>query len=82
MADPFIGIVVFSKNTLSVVNNEVVLISAPSKENIHFRSCTSSEGVHFSSWLGQPLKGEQLWRVYYYLGYDIEPSCQENEFKK
>ena len=82
IASPFIGVAVFSKNTLSVVNNEVVLNAAPSKEKIYFRNCTSNEGLHFSSWQGQPLKGEQLWRVYYYLGYDVEPSCQENEFKK
>jgi hypothetical protein len=82
IANPFVGVAVFSKNTLSVVNNEVVLNSASSKEKIYFRSCTSNEGLHFSSWQGQPLKGEQLWRVYYYLGYDVEPSCQENEFKK
>jgi hypothetical protein len=80
--NPFVGVAVFSKNTLSVVNNEVVLSSASSKEKIYFRSCISNEGLHFSSWQGQPLKGEQLWRIYYYLGYDVEPSCQENELKK
>lgn len=82
VAEPFVGIVVLSKNTLSVVNNEVLLGAADSKEIIYFRSCTSQEGLHFSSWLGQPLKGAQLWRVYYYLGYDVEPGCDERDFKK
>ena len=80
VAAPFIGIAVFSKNSLSVVNNEVALNSDTSKEKINFKSCTSNEGLHFSSWLGQPPKGKPLWRVYYYLGYEVEPSCQEGTF--
>ena len=80
VADPFIGIAVLSKNSLSVVNNEVILNSAQSEGKINFKSCTSNEGLHFSSWLGQPPKGKQLWRAYYYLGYDVEPSCQEGAF--
>ena len=80
IAGPFIGVAVLSKNSVSVVNNEVVLNSAISKGKINFKSCTSNEGLYFSCWLGQPPTGEQLWRGYYYLGYDVEPSCQEGSF--
>lgn len=79
--EPFIGIAVFSKNVASLVNDEVVLNADLSKAAIYFRSCTSSEGLHFSSWLGKPLKGKRLWRLDFYLGYDLEPSCQEGDFK-
>ena len=80
IADPFVGVAVFSKSSASVVNNEVVLNSAISKRKIYFRSCTSNEGLHFSSWLDQPPRAKELWRLYYSLGYDVEPSCQESEF--
>jgi hypothetical protein len=40
-----------------------------------FRSCTSAEGVHFTVWSGKPLEGIRRWHYYYYLGYDVEPSC-------
>jgi hypothetical protein len=42
-----------------------------------FRSCTSSEGVHLTVWSGKPLQGRRKWHYYYYLGFDVEPSCKE-----
>ena len=45
-----------------------------------FRSCTSSEGLHFTVWSGQPLTGTLLWHQYHYLGYDVEPNCSPAEF--
>lgn len=44
-----------------------------------FRKCTSNEGLHFTVWSGKPLRGERLWHSYYYLGYDVEPSCQDKD---
>ena len=44
-----------------------------------FRSCTSSEGVHLTIWQGKPLEGIRKWHYYYYLGYDVEPSCTERD---
>lgn len=44
-----------------------------------FRSCTSSEGLHFTVWSGRPLTGTLLWHQYFYLGYDVEPSCRPAE---
>ena len=46
---------------------------------LHFRSCTSSEGVHLSAWPSSTLKGRPLWHAYLYLGYDVEPTCSEAE---
>lgn len=43
----------------------------------HFRSCTSSEGIHLTIWAPpKPLVGKRLWHAYYYLGYDTQPSCK------
>lgn len=45
-----------------------------------FRDCTSSEGVHLTIWSGEPLVGSRRWHYYYYLGYDVEPDCVEQDF--
>ncbi len=47
-----------------------------------FRECTSQEGVHFTVWTGKPLQGRRRWHYYYYLGYDVEPSCKGNEARE
>ena len=45
----------------------------------YFRSCTSTEGIHFTVWSGAPLKGRLRWHQYYYLGYDVEATCTPGE---
>lgn len=45
-----------------------------------FRECTSPEGVHLTVWAGEPLKTRRLWHQYFYLGYDIEPSCTGRDY--
>lgn len=40
-----------------------------------FRSCTSTEGVHLTVWAGKPLESRRTWHSYYYLGYDVDPTC-------
>ena len=46
-----------------------------------FRICTSSEGNHLTIWSGKPLTGKKRWHVYYYLGYDVVPSCKKRDYK-
>src|SRR5262245_34017884 len=46
---------------------------------VGFRACTSTEGVHLTVWSGAPLVSQRLWHQYYYLGYDVEPSCGERD---
>jgi len=47
-----------------------------------FHACTSSEGVHLTVWTGKPLEGLRKWHYYYYLGFDVEPTCKEAETKE
>lgn len=47
---------------------------------IRFRFCASTEGLHASAWAGLPLASRRRWHAYYYLGYDVEPSCDESEY--
>jgi len=44
-----------------------------------YRFCTSAEGVHFTVWAGEWFEGRRLWHDYYYLGYDMSPTCTESE---
>lgn len=44
------------------------------------RACTSSEGVHFTAWQGKPLHSKRLWHAYFYLGYEVERSCDDKDF--
>ncbi|MGL5879455.1 MAG: hypothetical protein ACRC2V_16975 [Xenococcaceae cyanobacterium] len=46
-----------------------------------FRSCASAEGLHLTVWSGQALTGTRKWHSYYYLGYDVEPTCTAIEIK-
>jgi len=47
-----------------------------------FRSCTSHEGLHLTAWRGTPLTGPRVWHHYFALGYDVEPSCVEADYKE
>jgi hypothetical protein len=46
------------------------------------RVCTSMEGLHFTLWrqsTGSPPR--RVGHLYHYLGYDVDPSCTEDEVK-
>jgi len=43
----------------------------------HFQGCASLEGLHPTVWSGEPLRGIERWTRYYYLGYNVEPTCTE-----
>jgi hypothetical protein len=45
-----------------------------------FRSCTSTEGLHLTVWAEEALKSKRLWHEYYYLGYDVVPSCKPADY--
>ncbi len=47
-----------------------------------FRSCTSNEGLHLTVWSGEALKTKRLWHEYYYLGYDVVPSCKPADYQE
>ena len=45
-----------------------------------FRKCTSNEGLHLTVWSGKPLEGRRRWHFYYYLKYDVVPSCTKKDY--
>jgi hypothetical protein len=44
-----------------------------------FRVCNSTENVHFMVWTGSPTQGRPRWHGNYYAGYDMAPSCAEQD---
>jgi hypothetical protein len=45
-----------------------------------FRVCNSTEGLHFSVWTGAPGAGTRRWHRYWYVGYDMVPTCTDADF--
>ncbi len=75
---PLLGLAVYSEKEITNADNKVSL-AIESGKRVYFRSCVSSEGIHLSAWLGESIIGKKLWHQYYYLGYDLEPNCEESE---
>ena len=46
------------------------------KQADSFNYCTTSEGVVFYGWDAENGELEPFWKEYYYMGYDVEPSCK------
>lgn len=63
--------VVIDKGEMSIKDNLPVVLDE--NRPVVLRECTSREGVHLSAWREKV----RLWHDYYYLGYDVEPSCSE-----
>jgi hypothetical protein len=67
-------------NNLRITGGE--LSARFGNQELSFRSCTSTEGLHFSAWSGMRPKEQLVWQRYYYLGYDVEPTCVERDVKE
>jgi hypothetical protein len=67
-------------NSLRITGSEVS--ARFGNQELSFRSCTSTEGLHFSAWSGMRPKEQLVWQRYYYLGYDVEPTCVERDVKE
>jgi hypothetical protein len=65
--------------TRTVGSGAIVVQLSAAYPNAQVRSCTSSEGLHLTVWSGTPLKSQRLWHEYYYLGYDVEASCDDRD---
>jgi hypothetical protein len=40
-----------------------------------FSSCATSEGIRFAVWTEKAYQGESRWSGYYYLDYEMKPTC-------
>ena len=46
-------------------------------DQITLRRCASDEGLHLTAWRGK----KRIWHEYYYLGYAVESTCSEPEWR-
>jgi hypothetical protein len=69
-------------STRRVTSGAIAARLSPDHPAVRVRSCTSREGVHLTAWSGAPLTSRRLWHQYYYLGYDVEPTCDDREAGK
>jgi hypothetical protein len=44
-----------------------------------FRVCNSAENLHFMVWTGSPAQGRPRWHGIFYVGYDMTPSCTDQD---
>ena len=58
----------------------VTIAIEPGQPPIRFRVCASTEGLHATAWAGVPVAATRRWHAYYYLGYDVDPTCSEAEY--
>lgn len=63
------------------LGDTVTIALEPGQPPIRFRFCASTEGLHATAWAGVPLESSRRWHAYYYLGYDVDPSCRESEYE-
>ncbi|HPA64003.1 MAG TPA: hypothetical protein PLC67_08615 [Spirochaetota bacterium] len=62
----------------SSTNNDYEIIkNMKNKKYSNYKWCLSNEGVHFNIWENEPYKSKKVWKAYLYLGYDVEPTCNE-----
>ena len=79
-SDPTAWIAIVGKPGTREIRPGVVAVKLSAAEpEAQVRLCTSTEGLHLTVWAGAPLQSRRLWHQYLYLGYDVEPSCEERD---
>ncbi len=79
-AGPLLGIGVLGlAERFSVAGAVVVAELDEDGRPEYFHECTSGEGVHLILRSGDRLTGQRRWQAYYYLGYNVEPTCTARE---
>jgi hypothetical protein len=79
-SEPTVWIAVPGKpSTRSLGPGVVAVRLSAAQPEAQVRTCTSTEGLHLTVWSGAPLRSRRLWHQYFYLGYDVEPSCEDRD---
>ena len=80
-SDPTVWIAIAGKPGIREMRSGVVAVRLMAAQpEAQVRSCTSAEGLHLTMWAGAPLQSRRLWHQYFYLGYDVEPACEDRDF--
>ncbi len=76
-----VAVVIVGESKAKLVGGAVSLDVGTQYSDVRVRTCTSTEGLHLTLWSGRVLKGPRLWHAYYYLGYDVEPTCRPEDYR-
>jgi hypothetical protein len=57
------------------LNGEFVVFTKGAAAPLQMRECSSHEGLHLTAWRGN----RRTWHAYFYLGYDLESTCSDEE---
>jgi hypothetical protein len=80
------GIAALAPSTCFMTDGAKVAMSLGTLPPAHFRSCASTQGTHFSVWIGKELTGARIWHYYMALGHDGGGNdksvcrCQEGDY--
>jgi hypothetical protein len=75
-----VGVVVVGQSKVKLVGGAVALDLGGQYSDVRVRACTSTEGVHLTLWSGPVLKSPRLWHAYFYLGYEVKPTCRPEDY--
>ena len=74
--EPAVGIAVLAPGATGAVARDLATVRVPGvPEAYTFRVCASNEGIHLTAWRGT----RRVWHQYHYVGYNLEPTCTDDE---
>ena len=74
-----LGIAVLDPSAQAVyADGEFVMNTKGATTPLSFRTCSSNEGIHLSTWRGN----RRTWHEYWYLDQDLEPTCTDEEARE
>jgi len=76
---PELAVAVLGDPQVNRVAGAVSLHIDEALQDVRVRVCSSMEGLHLTLWSGEPLKAPRVWHLYYYLGYDLQQTCQQGD---
>jgi hypothetical protein len=76
---PELAVAVIGDPPVNRVAEAVSLQIDATHHDVRVRVCRSMEGLHLTLWSGEPLKAPRVWHLYYYVGYDMQQTCQPED---
>jgi hypothetical protein len=77
--DQEIGIALYDPSARAEYSNgEFIVRTEGAQAPLQLRQCASHEGLHLTAWRGN----RRTWHAYWYLGFDVEPTCQDAEARE
>jgi hypothetical protein len=76
------GIAVVGKFAGRGGQKDFTLNLGPTLPKVRVSTCTSTEGLYLNLWSAVPRKSTLLWQVYWYLGFETEPTCKRADYRR